>query len=528
MCYIIIINRHFSINNLQKKLNLRWYLIFLIVEFNMEYIDHPEYPKYKDMIKAILKVDYPISKEIKGNIFSKCPPLLEDQFYKSTHHSFKGIIGQKYRKLTALGFLKQNNMSSSKLEVIYKCDCQRYMVAKPTLFKNITDKTVLCCSYCSAKIESFNIEFNKRHGYYLDSAIVRSIGGIHDGSELINFISGPSPKNKRYIANEGLLLGDQSIKTLTALMRDNNPILNSEFYRHSCEDGRVNYIVRNHTLANTFITPPTTLDLYLLTYVPHQLKEAIGKRIFRLTVFGIYQNFKPLKMSNITYVCKCDCGYYTNIAHSNLKTTDLPCCPRCFQIVKAFISIMRKTDQTIEPKEAFQCLGFDTSFVPAQIEDLKTIKTNSYNFKKKVYEPETTSLNYQKYIGHRLGFTTVISKSKKINDGTRRTPFICECICGSDCVVSFELIHRYKHNLYIGCSACATHLQSVTGIAITLGSHKNSVAAKWQEFIRYKGLSTTKVDLYSMYKKWLELKSHNPQLILETAITQIIKQLAKE
>ena len=46
----------------------------------MQYTDHPEYPKYKDMIDSILADGYPLTKEVSGNVFDTCPQLLEERF----------------------------------------------------------------------------------------------------------------------------------------------------------------------------------------------------------------------------------------------------------------------------------------------------------------------------------------------------------------------------------------------------------------------------------------------------------------
>lgn len=506
-------------------LKINYWFLFSLLGINMQYTDHPEYPKYKDMIDSILADGYPLTKEVSGNVFDTCPQLLEERFFKAIHHPYKELIGQKKHKLTALGFVKQKNISSSKAEMIYQCDCQRYMTAKPTMFEK-DHNAVLCCPYCNAMAESFNTEFHKRHGHYLNSEVVRSISGLHIGSELTEFVASARIKRERQLSDEGLLLSEQNIKTLTALIHNDNPNLNRLFFKAPTDQAEIVYIARNHSLRNAFRKPKDILDLTLLTDVPHQLKEAAGKRIFRLTVLGIYQNFKPLKMSNISYVCQCDCGCYTNVTHSALKADHLPICSRCYQVVQAFQNLMKKNDQEFTDKEALEAFGFDTSLAPAQIEDLKTIKTNAYDFKKKVYEPETTSQSYHINIGKRFGFATVTSKSRQFNDGTKRTPYVCECICGRDCIVSYEQVYRQRDNLYIACSACASTVQKVLGFTMALGQPKSFVDKQWVKFLEFNGISARNVDLYSTYKKWLELKAENPALILEDTITQIVKELA--
>lgn len=490
----------------------------------MQFSDHPDYPKYKEVINKILIDGFTISKMPERHSFEVCPHLLAEEHYQNIHIDLMKYIGQRKKGLTVLGFLKPENVNSSKSIFVYKCACNQYFQSKVSGFINSKKDSILCCSDCHDKLNGFRNEFKRQTGLFISNEVSMSIFGIHDGSEITNFVNGYETFISKPIVNEELILNNQPIEVLQKLL-DFNPDLDKKYFDTCPNTNDVIYLAKNQKIQNSNVKPLAILNLSLLSNVPHHLKVAKGQRIFRLTVLGIYQNYKPLKMRNVSYVCQCACGYYVNITHENLKTSSLPSCGRCDMVAKAVILKKHQIGEDITIKEAYEILNQDVSEVPAQITQLKTIKINSFSFEKKVYEPESSSLSYSKHFGKRYGLVTVKAKSRRFKEGNIKTPFVCVCVCGKDCVIAFDHIAHDKFN---SCSNCASMIQTLMGANILYSIKQKSLDNHWIKFLKYHEVKTLDLDFYSVFKKWIELSQRNLSLDFKTTILHIIKDSVGE
>lgn len=177
---------------------------------------------------------------------------------------------------------------------------------------------------------------------------------------------------------------------------------------------------------------------------------------------------------------------------------------------------------------ANESLGQRTSDVPSQIIKLKAMKTNSYEFKKKTYEQDTTFENYSQFFELQCGLVTVKAKSRQHNDGINRTPFICQCVCGNDCVVKFNQIKKLKSDLYISCSICASEIQNVIGINLVFGTSKEKFNKIWKNYLSFSGVISTDIEFYPVYKEWIDMKRADPSLVLSENIIQIANRHASK
>lgn len=488
----------------------------------MQYTDHPDYPLYADIIKRILDSGYPLKDDLQPNHSLTPLPILEEKYFLPIHNENSHLIGQKRNQLTVLGFLKPESNASGQLRLACECACGSFCSSSAKSFKRHKENSFLSCSKCKIKIDSFALEFLRLTNKVPSDEVIKSILNFHDGSEIMNFIrvSYDSDQIDDKRKRKAEVIGSLSIEDLKNLLLPNSD-LNQKFFKLS-DDG------------NSLIKPPSTnplfgcskkasecLDLGAIPNLPANLKTAPSKKIFKLRVIGILANGKPLRTRNITYVCQCDCGWHSNISHENLKSDRLPACGHCDAVMKMTITAERLRGNIISHQEAWELLGENTKIVAAQIEDLKSIKTNAYNTPRKVYERETSFEKFQVLFDKRYGLVSTIAKSRRLRTENSYYQLACKCDCGNECVFPYDMLKYTKDPSFLACSSCASIIQSTLHMNITV-QRTSKFNEHWKAYLTYHGVSTD-LNFIDVFNQYLKLKQQDPTVTFKQKIHELIR-----